>query len=211
MSDLIYKTLDLSTIKTIVLHNRTSRRRDHIDSVLGKTKLEYSFFNSIPRDSSLVSAIDSLIHIFTELLARPEFTPVIMLEDDINTTDQFKHVIQIPECADCVYLGLSDCYASFGARPTHKWLSVNDELVQIRDMLSLHAYVITSKQWLQVLLECMTSLKSNAYAWDIPVARKMNEYKVYAFKKPFFYQDAAVGGQQGPTKITLADISDRVL
>lgn len=206
----IYETLDLSTIRTIVLHNRTERRKNHISSVLNATKLDYTLFESFPRESGLISGIDSLIHIFSELLIRPDFTPVLMLEDDVNITSAFKHIIQIPKNADCVYLGLADCYSTYNCYPRYKWVSINDELVHIKDMLSTHAYVITSKRWLEVLLECMTSLKKSPYSYDIPIARKMNEYNVYGFKQPFFYQDAKIGGQQAPTKITIDDISERV-
>lgn len=199
--------IDLTKIKTIVLHNRTEQRRNHITSVLDKTSLDYSIFDSFP-NSYLISAIDSLIHIYKELLSKP-FEPVLLLEDDVNTTDHFKSIIQVPK-GDCVYLGLSTCWSSFGHSPSYPWVSINEELVQIKDMMSLHAYVITSKRWLEVLLECIIQLKEAPTYFDIPVARKMIDYKVYAFKYPFFYQDGSVGGQQGPTKITIEDIADKV-
>jgi hypothetical protein len=205
--------LDLSKIKTIVLHNRTTDRKNHITSILNKTSLQYTIFDSFPRDSHLLSGIDSLIHIYSDLLSKP-FEPVLLLEDDVNITDNFKTCIEIPE-GDCVYLGLSDCFCSFTYNshtniPKHKWISINEEIVQIRDMLSLHAYVITSRQWLEVLLDCMKCIRENPYNFDIPVARKMIDYKIYAFKYPFFYQDKIVGGQEPQTKITIDDIADKV-
>jgi len=201
--------LDLAKIKTIVLHNRTTVRRNHITSVLDKTTLQYTIFDSFPRDSGLLSGLDSLIHIYSDLLSKP-FEPVLMLEDDVNTTEHFKTIIEIPE-GDCVYLGLASCYCSHTNTPKYKWISINEELVQLTDMLSLHAYVITSKQWLEVLLDCMKSIRDNPYSFDIPVARKMIDYKVYAFKYPFFYQDGRAGGQEAQTKITIVDIADSVL
>jgi len=32
----------------------------------------------------------------------------------------------------------------------------------------------------------------------------MPKYKIYAFKRPLFYQDAKMGGQEEPTLIQLA-------
>lgn len=200
--------IDLSKIKTIVLHNRTDQRRNHITSVLDKTSLDYSIFDGLPRDSGLRSCIDSLIYIYTELLSKP-FEPVLMLEDDVNTTEHFKSIIKVPN-GDCVYLGLSTCWSSFCHLPNHPWVSINEELLQIKDMLSAHAYVITSKRWLELLLNIMNDLKDKIEFPDIYIARKMIDYKVYAFKYPFFYQDGSVGGQETPTKITIEDIADRV-
>jgi len=205
--ELEFIEINLSTIKTIVLHNKTTQRKNHITSVLDKTTLNYSIFDCLP-GGYLVSAIDSLICIYKDLLSKP-FEPVLLLEDDVNITDRFKTILQVPK-GDCVYLGLSTCWSSFGRSPSYSWVSINEEIVQIKDMLSTHAYVITSKEWLEVLLECMVKLKKAPTYYDIPIARKMINYKVYAFKYPFFYQDGSVGGQQAPTKITIHDIADKV-
>jgi len=213
--EILYETIDLTKIQTIILHNRSKVRNDHMTKIMNKTGLNYSIFSSFPRKSGLVSGIDSLIHIFKELLERIEFHPVLMLEDDVNTTEQFKQIINIPINSDCIYLGLSNCFSTPNGRvhcykPQTKWIPINDEIVKISDMLSTHAYVITSKKWLEVLLKCMTDIASNPYSFDIPVAREMKHYNIYAFKHPFFFQDKTVGGQEKPTRITIEDISSAV-
>lgn len=202
-----YTSIDLSRIKTIVLHNRSDVRKHHIHSVLANTHLQYTLFDCIVDPTYLRSGIRSLIHIYSELLERSEFEPVLMLEDDVNITDAYMNTISIPANADCVYLGLSACVS--GGHPTWKDIDIN--LVKITNMLSLHAYVITSERWLRVLLDCMKKTLDNITYWDIPVAQQMKNYTIYGYKKPFFYQDSAVGGQQGPTKITFEDIRSRVI
>ena len=200
-------TLDLSTIRTIVLHNRSDMRKNHMKSVLANTRLQYTLFDCIVDQTYLQSGILSLIHIYSDLLKRSQFEPVLMLEDDVNITDAYTNTMHVPAHADCVFLGLSACVS--GEHPT--WVEIDDTIVKITDMLSLHAYVITSERWLRVLLDCMKKTLINITYWDIPVAQQMKHYNIYGYKKPFFYQDSAVGGQQGPTKITFEDIRMRVI
>jgi len=200
-------SIDLSMIQTIVLHNRSDVRKHHIQSVLANTRLQYTLFDCIVDPTYLRSGIRSLIQIYSDLLTRPQFEPVLMLEDDVNITDAYNDTITIPVNADCVFLGLSACRS--GAHPT--WVEIDERIVKITDMLSLHAYVITSERWLRVLLDCMAKTLENITYWDIPVAQQMKHYTIYGYKNPFFYQDSAVGGQQGPTKITFEDIRSSVI
>jgi hypothetical protein len=203
---LTYRTLELSSIKTIVLHNRSNIRRDHINSILGAKNLDYRLFDCVQNLPYLQSGIQSMIQILSELLDRPSFEPVLFLEDDVMSTDVYTNTIEVPTDADSVYIGLSNYYSSFGSRPTVPWIDINnDKLVQITDMLSLHAFVIMSERWIHVLLACMNDVLKDPISWDIPVARKLKEYAVYGFKQPLFYQYGPMGGQEGGTMVTLDD------
>jgi hypothetical protein len=209
MSD--YVSIDLTKIRTIVLHNRTAIRRDHMNAVCKKSGLNHVLYECIPDESKLMSGIRTINKILSEMEERETFEPFLFLEDDVSTTEQFTHVISVPANADCVYLGLADCYSSYTAIPTHKWRNKDEKLVQIRDMLSLHAFVVTSKTWLLVLISVFKDMLSDPICYDIPVARMHHLHTIYGFKNPFFYQDGHVGGQEGPTKITFDLIRDRVL
>ena len=83
---------------------------------------------------------------------------------------------------------------------------VNSELVRIYNMLSTHAILFMTRAWAQNCLECVRQAPDSDLpgSWDIPIARSMANYKVYALKKPLFYQDAKMGGQEEPTLIQFA-------
>ena len=124
--------------------------------------MKYYIFECIPDKCHITSGIRSLIHIYKGLLCRPSFEPVLMLEDDVNITDAYINNIEIPNNADCVYLGLSNCFVPYGDRPSVPWANVeNSNLVKIADMLSTHSYLICSEKWIRVLLECMEKILHN--------------------------------------------------
>jgi hypothetical protein len=173
--------------------------------------LNYKLFDCVPDKNKKLSGIKSLIEIYSDLLKRPHFEPVLILEDDVMITDSFRSTVEIPEDADCVYLGLADIYSSFTNIPTVSWIHVNhDKLVRITDMLTTHAYIICSETWLRILLKSMQEILENPTHYDIPIAQKMKDYVIYAYKKPYFYQYGPAGGLDFPTDITLNDISSRV-
>ena len=219
MSD--YIDIDLKKLKTIILHGGRGDRKIHISSVMNQTGLDYILYDCIPNKSGLYSGILSLNKILLELAEKDTFEPFLFLEDDINITNRFTSTISIPVDSDCIYLGLSKCFCSYSYNghtysPTHKWVIKDANLVKISDMLSTHAFLVTSKKWLLALVDIFNKLVVDveqccAVSYDIPVARIQHKFNVYGFKNPFFYQDLCVGGQQEPTKITLNDIYNNVI
>jgi hypothetical protein len=207
-----YKSIDLSKIQTIILHTQIASRKDHIHNVLKNSNLQFTLFNCIVDTDRSRSEIRSIIQICSDLLARLSFEPILFLQDNINITEAFANIIKIPNDSDCVYLGLSKCCSGPSYSPTVPWIDIQgDTLVKITDMLSTHAFLVTSEKWLHELLKTMQDTLDKSINYDIPIAHKMKDYNIYGFKKPMFYQDATVGGQQGPTKITFSDIEDKVL
>ena len=53
-----------------------------------------------------------------------------------------------------------------------------NNMVKIKNMLSTHSFLITSKRYLYILIECMKiAIKYNMH-YDIPIARIMHRYNV---------------------------------
>jgi hypothetical protein len=134
-----------------------------------------------------------------------EFKPFIFMEDDCSATPWFRHDVPVPEDADAVYLGISK-WGMHGDR-AHPYVireSVTEDIVRVFNMLSTHAVLVLSRQWVENVLTCYeyaysTMEKPNEF--DVPVAHTMARYNVYALRKPLFYQDAKMGGQEEPTLI----------
>ena len=203
--------IDLKNIPTIVLnHIDNVIRNKHVVNLLTCINLDYKIFNSLYNINKIVSGALSMRAIFTELLQRDTFTPALILEDDINITNYYSPIINIPIDCDCIYTGLSKCSAKYN-EDTYMigvpWeITSYNKLVKIKNMLSSHSFLITSRKYLISLIKCMEIAIKYELHYDIPIARNMCNYKVYAYRYPIFYQDAIVGGQEEPTLLSFDNI-----
>lgn len=203
----------LSDTRTIVLHNpKNTARRKHMLAVMkGIGMKRYELFEALHEEGYILSATKSLMAIFERELLCDPFEPFLLLEDDVMVAPWVETLdLEIPQDADAVYVGISTCSAH-PAKETHRvgipWTEMAlPHLVKIENMLSQHAVLICSKRWLTMLMRSMMVGAVLNMSWDIPTARLMHRYNVYAPRKPIFYQDARVGGQQDPTLTTFESI-----
>jgi len=149
-----------------------------------------------------------LIELFKKRL-EGEFRPFICLEDDCNTTPWFRHVIDVPEGADGVYLGISKwsmhpqfvkAVMAYQGGPLDQY----PEVVRLVNMLSNHAVLFLTRRWAEA---CLAAYRKTS-AWESPdydiiQSRIMSSYNVYALKSPVFYQCQEMGGQEEPTLFRL--------
>jgi hypothetical protein len=137
------------------------------------------------------------------------FQPFIILEDDVSFYQDLPAIIDIPDNADMVYVGISACALGYNKSWwSHKDIlyadDIDDTYVRIYNMLSTHAIMITNFTGASVYKKCMMeNYNNNGRGWDIPLVKEQPNYNVYAFKKPIFYQDIKYGGSEKYTKIYL--------
>ena len=200
--------IDIRTIDLVYLHGpHRPERREHMEKILREVNLKGECF--IGRcDIGRRSGVMNMIEIFKKRL-EGEFRPFVCLEDDCSTTPWFRHSIQVPEDADGVYIGISkwSLHPHFDkAIPVLQAEPVPDypETVRLLNMLSNHAVLFLTKRWTQECLDgyIRTSEKSiPEYDWD--QSRSMPAFRVYGLKRPLFYQDEKVGGQEDATLIQI--------
>ncbi len=189
-----------------ILHSNNVKRREQFSNILNIFNIKFNIFYSIPDNNKIVSGAKSMLEIFKKILNKDIFTPTLILEDDINITNYYDNII-IPSDADCIYTGISKC----SVRPNRElyqdgipYEETNyKNLVKIKSMLSTHSFLITSLKYLHQLIDCMHISIKYGIHYDIPLARIMHKYNVYACINPVFYQDKAVGGQEEPTLFIL--------
>lgn len=115
--------------------------------------------------------------------------PVLLLEDDVDV--QGLREFDIPEDADAVYLGLSKCA---GSKTINQWQGesqfapYSDSQVRVLNMLSGHAIYYHSAGYKRVVAEYLRSYTGTKYYNDVPISRLQPCFRVYANKKPLFYQ-----------------------
>jgi len=111
--------------------------------------------------------------------------PGLILEDDVEVTDLFPHdgVIEVPDDADAVYLGISHGDGNYKA------VEVGKGLCKISKMLSAHAILYTSDKYItEVLNSVPDAMYSQNKPFDVFTYQLQEKFNVYAFTTPLFYQ-----------------------
>jgi len=201
--------IDIRTIDIVYLHGpHRPERREHMEKMLKGAGLKSECFIGVC-DQGAKSGACSWIKLLESKL-EGDFRPFISLEDDCSATPWFRDSIMVPDDADAVYLGIS----AYGLHPMTglgypqvQLAPVNSELVRIYNMLSTHAILFMTRKWTLNCLECCKSALGTKLpgSWDIPIASSLPKHQVYALKKPLFYQDSKMGGQEEPTLIQFDD------
>ena len=122
--------------------------------------------------------------------------PFILFEDDC-VIKNFKPIIEIPDDADAVYLGIS----SWGRMNSHsgpfvQYEDLGDGLLRIYNMLSAHAILYLSQEYVSLCSRISEQATSIADHQDIGFAEIQRYFNVYAFDDPMFYQSSSNGTDQ---------------
>ena len=122
--------------------------------------------------------------------------PFILFEDDCIVKN-FKPIIEIPDDADAVYLGIS----SWGRMNSHsgpfvQYEDLGDGLLRIYNMLSAHAILYLNQEYVSLCSRISEQATSIADHQDIGFAEIQRYFNVYAFDDPMFYQSSSNGTDQ---------------
>lgn len=140
------------------------------------------------------------------------FQPFVIIEDDVKKYREFPKSIEIPDDADILYIGLSQCgmQKNYWCN-TVCYTNVNEQLIKTFNMLSSHGIIICSVRGLLAIQKCMFESYFKGDPWDIYMAQMQPFYNVYALRKPLVYQWGEIGGQETQTKIEYTDISNQMI
>lgn len=140
------------------------------------------------------------------------FQPFIIFEDDVKKYRQFPTSIEIPDDTDILYIGLSRCGMNrTTARNDVRFTHVNEDIIRIYNMLSLHGIIICSIRGLLLMQKCMLEGYYKNTIWDIYTAQIQPYLNVYALKNPLVYQYEKIGGVEEHTKINYIDTEEKAL
>ena len=122
--------------------------------------------------------------------------PFILFEDDCIVKN-FKPIIEIPDDADAVYLGIS----SWGRMNSHsgpfvRYEDLGNGLLRIYNMLSAHAILYLNQEYVSLCSRISEQATSIADHQDIGFAEIQRYFNVYAFDDPMFYQSSSNGTDQ---------------
>jgi hypothetical protein len=119
--------------------------------------------------------------------------PFIIFEDDCKVKN-FDPIIEIPEDADAVYLGIS----AWGRMNSHsgpfvQYEKVNDRILKVYNMLGAHAILYLSKEYVSLCSKIAIHASQTSEHQDIGFADIQRYYNVYTFDDPMFYQTSSKG------------------
>jgi hypothetical protein len=110
-------------------------------------------------------------------------TPLLILEDDVEFADNFNPVIEIPDDADGVYLGISHGNIYYGS------CKHDENYLRIGGILAAHAILYVTQNYRQAMSEvgkfCLYTLNK---PWDVGTAGIQTQFKVYTPNSPLIYQ-----------------------
>jgi len=116
--------------------------------------------------------------------------PFIVFEDDIEINNSFNPIIDVPEDADAVYLGLS-AFALNGNKTDQDLVAdrVDDSIYRIYNMLAAHAILYVKKDYYKFISKAIDAMLKANRNQDNARADTMKYFNVYALNHPLFYQD----------------------
>jgi hypothetical protein len=118
-------------------------------------------------------------------------TPCLVLEDDILFTGNDNFIIEVPDDADAVYLGLSQWgrYLDF-AGPWVHYEKIDDQIVRIMNGLASHAIIYLSDHYREMVSKIAYHHGYEIESpFDIGIAEVQKYFNVYAVDVPIFKQN----------------------
>jgi len=162
-------------------------KRKHTESMLKNLGFKYvNRFNAIRHEAGRIIGC-ARSHYSILSTAKP---PFIILEDDCALNKEFVPEIDLPEDADCLYLGISHWgrYMNHSGPFVHT-KRISDEFVRVYNMLATHAIAYFSKEYVDI---CRRVAYHYGYEienhLDIGFAEIHKLYNVYSYDEPLFRQ-----------------------
>jgi len=203
--------INIKNCKIYIISSSSNEKYHNRYLKLKNKLLEYDFdiknielFEYLQKTTYEESLAKSVIQIFEKELDK-EFKPFIILEDDCDITNNYVEIlknnlklsfnnIQYP---DALYLGISKCNASpknyiYDEQWRMKTRNINDIYFQIFNMLSAHAILYCSQDYLKFIYKYLYDIyivKNSIIVYYIFLARIQSIRRIYALKKPIFYQN----------------------
>lgn len=133
--------------------------------------------------------------------------PFIVFEDDIEVNNGFNPIIDVPDNADAVYLGLSTFSLSNG-RTNQDLIAeqVDDGMYRIYNMLAAHAILYLNKDYYSFISKAISAMLDAGRNQDNARAETMKYFNIYAPQTPLFYQG---GKHRDVTRFSLDKVPTR--
>lgn len=206
--------MDLRRVKTYVISPGTGAYEPKLRNALAV--LAAAGFEDVEHVPSAVGdKPDCLTQANISILEKAE-PPFIIVEDDIALFDEHGGFgLMVPHGAAAVCLGVSVWTYPYNTIRADQHIRANvpsdfeaaeNGLVRVRGMTGGHAILFLGKAHTRQLASCaLHHMTTRHTPHDIVAAALQHQHKVYAMKRPIFYQDGRLGGQEPETRLRWQD------
>jgi GR25 family glycosyltransferase involved in LPS biosynthesis len=188
---------DIRNIKTYVISiNDATERRNNISNLLNKLGFtDWSFVDAvkIPNRSNYWIGC-ALSH---KIALDKAIFPCIILEDDVDSTEWFDPIQELPKNS-LTYFGVSSWGLKSGTSQNNGSIFeyVNKKINLVKYMCSTHAIYYSdetiAKKFSNGIIE---QLFVNGRPFDELYAKLQTQYNTYSINKPLFYQNCSLNKQ----------------
>ena len=213
--------IDLRACETLVVSlPEEAVRRASVSALCQQLGLAWRMIDGVPTEPGRIGC--ALGHL-RALRAAAGDRPTLVLEDDVAASDAFDPILEVPDDADAVYVGVS----LFGAIDLIDYVGfsnmiaaepVDERLLRIYNVLGAHAILYVSERFRAASGEAIVRAVADLdRAHDKEMARLQETFKVYALRHPLFYQanalqkPAAGDRQEAMTRIALNPLPEGIL
>ena len=202
--------IDLRQTRTLVISCQDQQaRRQNVQAQLARVGMQCEFIEGVRCQPGVVGCALSHLKILTRYAGE---LPLIVLEDDCSVAASFAPLLDVPEGADIVYLGIS----IWGVFPeVHPYgipmaavaTQHNGQWLRLHNMLSTHALLYLKPQVMQAARESIIQSLIDGSPFDVGFAGLQKQFVALTPSEPYFFQDARYHGAEQATKQRLVPVS----
>ena len=206
--------IDLHNIYYYFLTCNNKIRKEHIKNEFKNFKLvEVNPIMNIDKIKSGATGFSRILDLacINQYRNKP-FQPFVIFEDDVKKFDDFPLEIEIPNDTDILYIGLSTWGMTdkeYGVNNSVCFKNIDDNIIRLYNMLSLHGIIVCSTRGLLTLQKCLFEDYFKNQPWDISITQIQPYLNIYALKKPLVFQYKKLQGKQKYTKINYINKDDK--
>jgi hypothetical protein len=186
MEDFI--SLNLSSIPTRLINlEGANERLGKSREVLAGIGQPFERFEGLRHEVGVIGCGMSHLKLLTDI------DPItLILEDDIDITEDTNKKITIPDGTDAIYLGVSNHgyirNQNYGFKGTVLATAYSKDYLKVFNMCSTHAILYVSDRYIKACRSVITSCLQQGVAFDVGLASIHRHFKILTPINPWFYQ-----------------------
>lgn len=202
--------IDLRQVKTYWYGGIKTGRKEKFLQNIKKAEITpewvETFISNDKKNANRIGCGKSHVNALKKVLENND--PCLVLEDDVNITEWYNPVVDIPNDADAVYFGtcLNGLHPDWQNRHPNeaccddpKVISIHDKYYRISGMLTTHAILYKSRKYIKDCIKIISADNGKNHC-DVLMASRMHKYNIYACKNPMFFQDCKEENQDAYEK-----------
>tara|TARA_B100000927_G_scaffold151811_1_gene122355 strand:+ start:6269 stop:6958 length:690 start_codon:yes stop_codon:yes gene_type:complete len=188
--------LDLKNIDYYYLTHNNEKRKAHMIKEFQNYNLFEINPNPLFNDNQYKSASSGFLKMLEIASSKMKnnFTPFVMLEDDVKRKKGYPDNLEIPDDCDLFYLGHQRYGIDDQTLINPIFMTINENIVKLLNVLSNTAIVVCSIKGLLYIQKCMMTVFYENFPWDIPLSHSIHTLNVYSTKEELIFQWGAVAG-----------------